>query len=222
MFTGLVQATASLKNITPLPEGKRFCVAWPTMPNDIVLGESIAIDGACMTVTAFDTDSFEVEASSETLALTLMAYYQEGQQVNLERALSFQDKLGGHFVTGHVDGLGKVVEKTEDGIAWRYTFELTDTAIESVKPCLVAKGGISVNGVSLTINTVVQNQFSVAIIPFTYEHTNIGQLVVGSFVNLEGDLLGKYVNRHLSALLSSEEASSAQAALKALLPQLGV
>jgi riboflavin synthase len=201
MFTGLVEATGECEaNIPQAQEGCRFVIRCDSsILNQLTLGDSIALDGACTTVIALNPQSFEIEASPETLRKTIMGSYKAGRLINLELPLKAGEELGGHFVTGHVDGLGEVTAIEEEGLSWIFHFRFTNTQWND---WLIEKGSIAINGISLTVNDVKPNSFSVAIIPHTWDMTNIRKLVVGQAVNLEFDMLGKYVAKLAEAHLA--------------------
>lgn len=194
MFTGLVEGVGSLRAREACGGDARLVVAVGTLPfADVALGESIAINGVCLTVVAHDGDSFEADASNETLALTTLGSLPIGAALNLERALRPTDRLGGHLVSGHVDGVGHVAAIVADARAQRWTF--------SVPPALsryiAVKGSICVDGVSLTVNAVDAGGFEVALIPHTVAQTAFASTQVGDAVNLEIDLVARYVERLL-------------------------
>ncbi|MBX3229244.1 MAG: riboflavin synthase [Labilithrix sp.] len=196
MFTGLVQAKGSLVRRAQRGPDARLVLRGALPGEPLVLGESISVDGVCLTVdTIVEADVFEVDASSETLAKTTLGGVAIGGAVNLERALAVGDRLGGHLVSGHVDGVGTVVEKTPSGAALRVTFE----APPDLARFIAAKGSICVSGVSLTVNHVNRSRFDVMLIPHTLEKTSLPALCVGSRVNLEVDVLARYVARLLEA-----------------------
>jgi riboflavin synthase len=197
VFTGLIQA---LGTITPL-EGDFWKVTFISHSLDVILqdlayGDSVAVDGVCLTVEKILNDGFVVTASPETLRRTTLG--QESSQmgyVNLETSLRVGSKIGGHFVMGHVDGIGQLLESRKTATSWEMTFK----APSSVARYIVPKGSIAVNGISLTVAEYDREamQFQVAVIPLTYKETNLSQLASGSSVNLEGDILGKYVEKFL-------------------------
>lgn len=203
MFTGIVTGLGRITDSTPLgPEaahGRRLRVSTPAAYlDDVGLGDSIAINGACMTVTAFDAteDWFQVDVSAESLART--AGLDGHGPVNLEKALRASDRLGGHIVSGHVDGIGQVQRFAPVGESW----ELVIAAPATLGRFLAFKGSITVNGVSLTVNQVrdesTTTEFSINLIPHTLAHTTLGTLTVGARVNLEIDLIARYVERMLT------------------------
>jgi len=192
MFTGLVEAQGRLLEKTPQSGGMRLRFSHPL--SELVLGESIAVSGACLTVVAFDNNSFTAELSSETLRLTTLGQLAPGDPINLERALRASDRLGGHLVSGHVDGVGLVKHKALEGEMTRIELELP----EALAPYVAKKGSLTVDGVSLTINEVAGHHVHLLLIPHTQAVTTLGQLHTGSSVNLEVDLLARYVERILS------------------------
>lgn len=195
MFTGLIAGVGRLAAREPLGGDVRLTVDVGTLPfADVALGESIAVNGCCLTVVEFDGTSFAVDASNETLALTTLGSLQIGAPLNLERAMLPTDRLGGHLVSGHVDGLGHAVRRWNDARAERWRIE----APMAVLRYTAHKGSICVDGVSLTINAVDNAGFEVALIPHTVEHTAFHALREGDAVNLEVDLLARYVERLLA------------------------
>jgi riboflavin synthase len=192
MFTGIVRDTGTVENRRLDDDGATFSIRTSLEVDDFEIGESIAVDGVCLTVTATeDDDIFEVDLSPETLDRTTLGEHDEGDPVHLERALRVGDRLGGHFVQGHVDGVGRVAEMRRDGDAWLLEIDVPD----AWAPYLIEKGSIAVDGVSLTINGVEEGRFSVAIIPHTDDVTRVGSYDVGDEVNIEVDMLGKYVEQ---------------------------
>ena len=196
MFTGLIEGVGRLAAREPMGGDVRLRVEVGSLPFEQVQpGESIAINGACMTVVEFDAASFGVDASSETLSLTTLGTLPLGAALNLERAMRPSDRLGGHLVSGHVDGLGRVQRIADDGRAQRWRF----TAPTSLLRYIARKGSICVDGVSLTVNAVDGGGFEVALIPHTISHTAFATTALGDAVNLEVDLVARYVERLLSA-----------------------
>ena len=157
----------------------------------LVLGESIACDGCCLTVVEATGGTFRLEASPETLRRTTVAAWKTGSQINLERAMKVGDRLGGHWVQGHVDGVSQVISARHDGGSWAMTFQLPS----SLAPFFIEKGSVAIDGVSLTVNALDRDSFSVALIPETMHRTTLGSKGAGAKVNLEADLVGKYVAR---------------------------
>lgn len=193
MFTGLVEGTGDVAAINRLGEGLRLALAPPFLVSELTLGESVSVSGACLTVVAISAAAFEVEVSPETLARTTLGLKKVKDTVNLERALKIGDRLGGHLVTGHVDAVGAVRERREGP----NFFSLSIDFPAPLAPFIIEKGSIAVDGVSLTVNTVQGHRFSVYIIPHTAQKTTLARLRVGDKVNLETDIIGKYVARLL-------------------------
>lgn len=196
MFTGLVEGVGSLGAREMRGGDARLRVDVGTLSFDgVQLGESIAVNGVCLTVVAFDHDSFEADASPETLALTTLGGLPIGATLNLERAIRANDRLGGHFVAGHVDGVGSVLRIAPDARAQRWTLAAPSPLLRYI----AQKGSICVDGVSLTVNAVDAQGFEVALVPHTIAHTAFAQTVVGDAVNLEVDLVARYVERLLES-----------------------
>ncbi|MEE7547166.1 riboflavin synthase [Xanthomonas sp. Kuri4-1] len=199
MFTGLIEGVGRLAARTPQGGDVRFRFDVGTLPwgapgdDDVQLGESIAVNGVCLTVIAFDAHGFQADASTETLALTTLGTLAEGAAINLERAMRPTDRLGGHLVSGHVDGLGTVHSIDDDARAQRWRFAAPAALLRYV----ARKGSICVDGVSLTVNAVDAAGFEVALIPHTVAHTAFAHTGVGAAVNLEIDLVARYVERLL-------------------------
>jgi riboflavin synthase len=191
MFTGLVETTGTVASVLNTGNGIRLSVK-SASPFDIQLGDSISVNGVCLTVTKHDAEiSFDV--SPETLKSKNLGALKVSDRVNLERALRLSDRLGGHIVTGHVDGIGVIKDKRQTG---EYTFYKFDTPSEILK-YIVKKGSITVDGISLTVVDLDSRSFNVAIIPHTLTATNLGEKGTGDRVNLEADIIGKYVERLL-------------------------
>lgn len=190
MFTGLIEEVGRLVAAEPTPRGLRIRIAAAKVTQDMQLGDSISVDGVCQTVVAIHDDGFSVEAMAPTLARTTLGSLRPQQKLNLERPVSLATRLGGHLVQGHVDGVGTVRSVQRSGEHVLIDIEMP----EAVADVTVLHGSIAVNGVSLTVNDLPdENTMQVAIIPHTWEHTNFAELQAGSTVNLEGDMIGKYV-----------------------------
>ncbi len=187
MFSGLVQEIGTVRSVDTTDEGARLDISCKM--GELVLGESIAVDGCCLTVKTIVDGGFEAEASTETLAKTTLGRVTPGLRVHLERALKPDDRLGGHLVTGHVDGVGTLAERQPAGDSVRVTFGVPDL----LRPFVAPKGSITVNGVSLTINAVHAASFEVMLVPYTRTETTFDSLSKGEQVNLEVDILAKYV-----------------------------
>lgn len=196
MFTGIIEGVGQLAVHESRGGDARLIVNVGSLPFDAVqLGESIAVNGVCLTVVAFDAQSFQADASNETLSLTTLGGLAAGAVVNLERAMRPTDRLGGHLVSGHVDGVGTVLDIQHDARAqcWRFS------APVALLKYIAKKGSICVDGVSLTVNEVDGEGFEVALIPHTVANTAFAQTAVGGAVNLEIDLLARYVERLLQS-----------------------
>lgn len=193
MFTGIIE---SLGTITKIEEegSNRHITVQSVISNQLKIDQSVAHDGICLTVVAVGEDQHTVTAIQETIDRTALHQWQVGRKVNLERAMQANARLDGHIVQGHVDTTGKCLRVVEKDGSWVYTFQ------HPSKPeyLLVDKGSICINGVSLTVVTPEEDTFSVAIIPYTFEHTSFHQLQAGDSVNLEFDVIGKYIARHLA------------------------
>ncbi|KAF1708858.1 riboflavin synthase [Pseudoxanthomonas kalamensis DSM 18571] len=194
MFTGIIEGVGRLAARQDLGGDVRFTFETGSLPfTDVRMGESIAVNGVCLTVVEFDTTSFQADASKETLSLTTLGALSIDAALNLERAMRPTDRFGGHLVSGHVDGCGKVVSIAEDARAQRWRFFAPAALLKYV----AKKGSICVDGVSLTVNAVDSEGFEVALIPHTVAQTRFAQTAVGDAVNLEIDLVARYVERLL-------------------------
>jgi riboflavin synthase len=195
MFTGIVADVGEVVSITPLEAGVRLRIATSFAPESMALGASIACSGPCLTVVergvAGNRPFFEIDASTETLARTTMGDWRKGAPVNLERALKLGDELGGHMVTGHVDGTATIVERHDEGGMARFTFE----APPELARYIAEKGSVSLDGTSLTVNGVDGARFDVMVIPHTLAVTTWGERRAGDRVNLEVDLFARYLDR---------------------------
>ncbi|MEI6241652.1 MAG: riboflavin synthase [Planctomycetia bacterium] len=195
MFTGLVETLGSVVAVIPEPPGVRLRVAAGAIGRGATLGESICTSGCCLSVVRIDGDVIDFQLGPETLSRTTLGHLVAGSPVNLERSLTASDRLGGHLVTGHVDGLGSLASRVQEGdwVTCRFA------ALRALLAQMAAKGSVAIDGVSLTVVDVDATTFSVALIPHTLEHTTLGRLAVGDAVNLETDLVFKYVARWLEA-----------------------
>jgi riboflavin synthase len=190
MFTGLIEAVATVATVEPVETGYRIRLDTP-LAGDLQLGESVSVDGVCLTVTARDVGGWNADIGPETARVTTLGALRPGRRVNLERAMRADSRFGGHFVQGHVDATARVLEVRPDGDSHWIAVELPDR----LGPLFVPKGSVTVNGVSLTVATLTDGRFEVMIIPFTWEHTALADLTAGAHVNLECDMVGKYVAR---------------------------
>ena len=189
MFTGLIEAVGRVDRVTETADGRAFDIVAP-FTDDLSLGQSIAVDGACLTVTGLQDGRFQVTAVPATLERTIAGRYQPGTLVNVERALEVGARLDGHWVQGHVDGQAVYLGQVEDGTGRRLRFRLP----EAVSRVTIPQGSVTLSGISLTVAALEEPDVcTVAIIPHTWDHTNLSTLSPGDAVNVEGDLIGKYV-----------------------------
>ena len=193
MFTGIVEELGAIISIDKTVSGTRITILASTVMDDLKIGDSISVNGACLTVVNRTDHNFSVEVSPETLSVTTLGQFTAGAPLNLERAMKLNERLGGHLVAGHVDGVGTIRTRQQDGNAILFTIEARP---EILRHCIL-KGSVSVDGISLTINHVTDRGFSVSIIPHTAKVTTLGLKQVGDQVNLESDMVGKYVERLL-------------------------
>ena len=212
MFTGLIQAVGTLQVSDPEHVEITCSSAHSPILKDLEIGDSVAVDGVCLTVEVIYETGFVAGISPETLNLTTLGQGYGRRSVNLETSLRVGGKLGGHFVTGHVDGVGHLKSSRQTATSWEMMFTTEDPQVSSY---LLRKGSVAVNGISLTIASCDEqgSWFSVAVIPHTYEETNLAQLQPGSIVNLEGDILGKYVQKFLISPTSSSPDSRAMSGI---------
>lgn len=196
MFTGIIEAQGRIAAIEMIGGDARMTIesasGYITGAN---LGDSIAVNGVCLTAVAFIAQGFVADLSAETLAGTTASAWRVGQPVNLEKALTPHKPLGGHMVSGHVDGVGHLAEKHEDARGWRLSFEVP----KALAKYIARKGSITIDGISLTVNEVDKTRFGVMIVPHTWQHTTLGTLAAGGAVNLEVDLIARYLERLLAA-----------------------
>lgn len=191
MFTGIIESMGTVRNIRTEGGNKHFTITSP-IASELKIDQSLAHNGVCLTVVECDDQTYTVTAIQETLDRSNLGDLKEGDRVNLERAMRNDARLDGHIVQGHVDNTGTCTEVKEADGSWYYTFRYTPTP----EHLLVDKGSICVNGVSLTVVNPEKDEFSVAIIPYTYEHTNFKHIQPGTRVNLEFDILGKYIAKY--------------------------
>ena len=195
MFSGIVEGVGVIRQVEDRSTTRRFRVEAPALAPQLSLGDSVAVDGACLTVTEADATSFAVDVIGTTLERTIAGTYEDGSRVNLERALSVGARLDGHLVQGHVDAVGRLEQSVKDGEYWLMDFHVP----ADVHAQTIEHGSITLNGVSLTVSELLPSTgVRIGVIPFTHEHTNLGTLGPGAPVNVEGDLIGKYVARLLA------------------------
>jgi len=193
MFTGLVEEVGRIARIEKRPEGAHLFVRARIVTEGTRLGDSISVDGACLTVVHVEPSMFAVDCMAETLATTTIGSRRSGDRVNLERAMALGDRLGGHLVLGHVDGVGEIRSVRKRGIAW----ELQLGFPADLRPYMAPKGSVAVDGVSLTITDVQGDEFGLGIIPHTLQQTTLHDVTAGRRVNLEADVLARYVRQSL-------------------------
>jgi riboflavin synthase len=202
MFTGLIEEKGKVLKIEYRGKEKRLTIGLSPDLTEVQVGDSININGACLTVVHQKEQKIEVDLSQETLQKTVLEELKEGDQVNLERALKLTDRLGGHIVTGHIDGIGEIVERWSE----RDFLQLRIRIPESVSRYVVQKGSIAIDGISLTVNEYQGDEIQMTLIPYTIHKTTLGDKRVGDRVNVEADILGKYVEK----LLNRGDKKSAQ------------
>ncbi|SHF78003.1 riboflavin synthase alpha chain [Flavobacterium fluvii] len=190
MFTGIIETLGTVQEIKKDKDNVHITIA-SSITDELQIDQSVAHNGICMTVVAINKNLYTVTAIGETIKKTNISHWQTGDNINLERAMKLGDRLDGHIVQGHVDQIGNCIVAKETNGSWYYTFEYD----ESLENITIEKGSITVNGVSLTVVDSGKNNFSVAIIPYTFEHTNFNSFKEGTKVNLEFDVIGKYVSK---------------------------
>jgi riboflavin synthase len=200
MFTGLIQDVGTVEAVEAGPDGARIRVVTELAP-EIAEGDSVAVNGICLTATTVDSAGFETEAMNQTLEVTTLGDLEAGAHVNLELAMMASDRLGGHIVQGHADGVGEVVGVEQDGFARRLRIGLAPAAIRYV----VAKGSIAIDGVSLTVADLGDSWAALSLIPETLERTTLGELAPGDEVNVECDVVAKYVERLMAPFAGKEQ-----------------
>lgn len=191
MFTGIIEEIGIIKNVKKNNKSSIITIQGKKIFEDINMGDSISVNGVCLTVTTFSNEIFTADVMNETLSRSSLSSLQNGSYVNLERAMSASGRFGGHIVSGHIDGTGKIIKiKRDDNAIW-YTVTVEDNLIKYI----VEKGSIAIDGISLTVANVNENSFSVSIIPHTSQETILSHRLVGNIVNIENDIIGKYVEK---------------------------
>ncbi len=193
MFTGIIEEMGSVKALKHEGAAARLAVSASTVLKDTALGDSICVNGVCLTVVDMDKSGFSADVAVETLKVTNLGELKAGAKVNLERALQLSARIGGHLVSGHVDAVGRIRERREEGNGWRIFIDAPDAVLRYV----IKKGSIAIDGISLTVADVDKKGFSIAMIPHTAKLTTLGFKSAGDSVNLEADIIGKYVERLL-------------------------
>ncbi|MBF0117942.1 MAG: riboflavin synthase [Desulfobacterales bacterium] len=200
MFTGIIEGLGIIKKIEPVSSGKRLGVSTDFILADAKIGESIAVNGVCLTAVTLSSNYFEADISPETIKTTIFSSIKVGDRINIERALKLSDRLSGHLVSGHVDGIGVIKERKNKGNA-----VIVSIMVEKhLSRYMVKKGSVAVDGISLTINNCDENDFDVSIIPHTAHLTTIGFKDIGSSVNIETDMIGKYIEKFTEPHLNKE------------------
>jgi riboflavin synthase len=194
MFTGIIEEMGSVKALRHEAGAARLVVSASAVLGDTALGDSICVNGVCLTVVEMDKSVFSADVAVETLKVTNLGELKAGAKVNLERALRLSARIGGHLVSGHVDAVGRIRERREEGNGWRIFIDAPDPVLRYV----IKKGSIAIDGISLTVADVDKKGFSIAMIPHTAKLTTLGFKSAGDSVNLEADIIGKYVERLLS------------------------
>ncbi len=196
MFTGIIQTVGRIARLEPRGGDVRLAVDTADLDmTDVQLGDSIAVSGVCLTAVTLEPRGFTADVSNETLSLTSLGALKAGDAVNLEKALRLADRLGGHLVSGHVDGLGKVASITSDGRSQRWLIDVP----AALSRYIAAKGSVCIDGTSLTVNEVIGTRFGVNLIPHTVEHTAFHARRVGDVVNIEVDVIARYIERLLAS-----------------------
>lgn len=200
MFTGIVEEIGQIEKIQKSSHSSKLTVRASKIFDDVKMGDSIAVNGICLTVTDFNNTQFTVDVMNETWKRTTLSQLERGKFVNLERALAVNGRFGGHIVTGHIDGIGTIKAITKDSNAVWYRIETSKNLLS----CIVEKGSIAIDGISLTIAKVSKNDFSVSVIPHTLDQTILKTKKIHDMVNLENDVIGKYIKKFLEPNTSTE------------------
>ena len=198
MFTGIIQAKGKIKKVHLEEKGAVFIINSKNLDlSDSSIGDSIAVNGVCLTATSIDNESFTVDVSQETLNCSTFSKIHQGESVNLEKSLRFNQGVDGHLVSGHIDGIGEICSIEKEGSSSRLNIKVKNELVKYI----AKKGSISINGVSLTVNAINNNIFDVNIVPHTFSSTTLGELTKNSFVNIEIDIIA----RHLEQLISNKD-----------------
>jgi riboflavin synthase len=210
MFTGIIETKGIVARTERVAGGMRLEIYAPDFGRDLAIGDSVAVDGVCLTVVKFLRGAFLVDISDETVTRSTLIELRQGGAVNLERALRMSDRLGGHIVTGHVDAVGSIAMRQKAGNAVQYRF----AAPPEVREFIVEKGSVAVDGISLTVARVFEDGFGVVVIPHTESETTLGDKPIGAKVNLEADMFAKYVQRYVRTYLGAGDGDAARPARK--------
>lgn len=204
MFTGIVEEMGQIQNVKRNIKSSVLSIKGNKIFEDIHIGDSISVNGVCLTVTTFNNNIFTADVMNETLSRSSLGKLKNGSYVNLERAMSANGRFGGHIVSGHIDGTGKVIKIEKDDNAIWYTVEVESNLMKYI----VEKGSIAIDGISLTVAKVNENNFSVSIIPHTAQETILSHRLVGDIVNIENDIIGKYVEKLITCEKSKKDKSN--------------
>ena len=210
MFTGIIEEVGTIKTIKQNREAIVINIGANNVLSDVNIGDSIAVNGVCLTVTSFTNDDFTVDVMPETVKSTSLRLLKQGSSVNLERAMRADGRFGGHFVSGHVDGIGKIRSKNRVDNAVYYDIDVSDELLQYI----VHKGSIAVDGTSLTVFNVTDEYFTISLIPHTFEETILGEKEPGDIVNIECDMLGKYVKQFVKNHFETGKGKLTEAFLK--------
>ena len=203
MFTGIIEHLGTIDSLQVHADGGRVTIHAPSVTPHLAIANSIAVNGCCLTIVAIEGEGFSADLSAETIRKTSIGEWKCATRVNLEHPMTAGKEFGGHFVLGHVDTVGRVARLEPEGENWWYGVEVPESFVRSIVP----QGSIAIDGISLTIARWHERTAEIAIIPFTYEHTNVRDKHIGDAVNLEGDVLGKYVERYLEARTTAKPSS---------------
>ena len=217
MFTGIIEGLGTITGIQPSNQGKKLSIEADFSLNETKIGDSIAVSGACLTAVTLDNKNFQVDVAPETLSKSTLGDSRVGERVNLERALQLSGRLDGHLVSGHVDGVGTIKSKENKGNAIIITINIP----ESLANYMIKKGSVAVDGISLTINNCDNNSFEVRIIPHTAKLTTVGFKKAGDAVNIETDMIGKYVEKFVKRMAGSDKEDTRSSISKQFLEKTG-
>lgn len=203
MFTGIIEEVGEVLQLHKGKDSAQLTIKAHKVLEDVAIGDSIAVNGVCLTVTSFQAQSFTADVMHETLDRSTLAHLKKGSHVNLERAMLAGGRFGGHIVAGHVDGIGTIVDIQKDDVAVWYTIQ----AKEEIMRYIIEKGSIAIDGISLTVARVDENSFAISAIPHTIQHTTLWERKKGDSVNLENDMVGKYIEKLIKPTQMSESKS---------------
>jgi riboflavin synthase len=210
MFTGIIEEIGTITSVQSSKDAIVFTIGAKKIADDMSLGDSIAVNGVCLTVTAFNESSFSVDVMPETVKSTSLNQLKQGSKVNLERAMSANGRFGGHFVSGHVDGVAKIVKKQRISNAVYYELQVS----EDLTDTLIHKGSITIDGISLTIFGLEKEKVVISIIPHTLMETILGSKDVGDMVNIECDMIGKYIKKFINQQVNPKNSSLSKSFLE--------